>query len=153
MTVSDDDVFQQFPDVLITDDNLAHYRGLTQQKLLINRCDDCGYWVYPHRPLCPQCWSWSVTPTEVSGRGRLHLLTRIHQARANDAAGQQQGAVVLAAVELAEQPGLRYLSTIDGTAFEDLRHDAVVQLTWVERGGRRVPAFRLAPEDEEAPVG
>jgi uncharacterized OB-fold protein len=153
MTVSDDDVFERFPDVLITYDNIEHYRGLLQRRLLINRCDDCGYWIYPHRPLCPQCWSWSVTPTEVSGHGRVYLLTKIRHTRANDRAGQRQGEVILVAVELAEQPGLRYLSTVDGAAFEDLRHDMPVELTWIERDGLQAPAFRPAQLNEEAQVG
>ncbi len=157
MTVSDDEVFTRYPDVLINYDNIEHYRGLLQRRLLINRCDDCGYWVYPHRPICPQCWSWSVTPTEVSGRGRVHLFTQVRQPRANDKAGQRQGAVVLIGVELAEQPGLRYLSTVDGIEFADLRHDMPVELTWTERDGVPAPAFRPAAADqpaqrEEAPV-
>jgi len=159
VTVSDDEVFTRYPDVLITYDNIEHYRGLLQRRLLINRCDDCGYWVYPHRPICPRCWSWSVTPTEVSGRGRVHLFTQVRQPRANDKAGQRQGSVVLIGVELAEQPGLRYLSTVDGMEFADLRHDLPVELTWIERGGLPAPAFRPAAGDdsaqpsEEAPVG
>jgi uncharacterized OB-fold protein len=153
MTVSDDDVFKRFPDVLITYDNIEHYRGLLQRRLLINRCDDCGYWVYPHRPLCPRCWSWSVTPTEVSGRGHVYLFTGVKQTRANDQAAQRQGAVVLIGVELAEQPGLRYLSTVDAIAFADLRHDMPVELTWTERDGLAVPAFRPATHNEEARVG
>jgi len=154
MSVSDEEVFERFDNVLITHDNVEHYRGLLQQKLLVNHCEDCGYWIYPHRPLCPRCWSWSVTPTEVSGRGRVHLLTRIQQARVNDAAGRKLGdAIVLVAVELAEQQGLRYLSTVDGVAFEDLRHDMEVELTWVERGDRLVPAFRPVWTKEEARIG
>jgi uncharacterized OB-fold protein len=153
MTVSDDDVFKRFPDVLITYDNIEHYRGLLQRRLLINRCDDCGHWIYPHRPLCPQCWSWSVTPTEVSGRGHVYLFTEVKHTRANDLAGQRQGAVVLIGVELAEQTGLRYLSTVDGIAFADLRHDMPVELTWTERDGLAVPAFRPATQNEEAHVG
>ena len=153
MTVSDDDVFERFPDVLITYDNIEHYRGLLQRRLLINRCDDCGYWIYPHRPLCPRCWSWSVTPTEVSGHGRVYLLTKIRHTRANDRAGRRQGSVVLVAVELAEQPGLRYLATVDGAGVVDLRHDMPVELTWIERDGLQVPAFRPVRRCEEAQVG
>jgi len=153
MTVSDDEVFERFPDVLITYDNIEHYRGLLERRLLINRCDDCGYWIYPHRPLCPRCWSWSVTPTEVSGRGQVHLFTQIRRTRANDRAGQRQGQVVLIAVELAEQPGLRYLSTVDGIAFADLRHDMPVELAWTERDGRPAPAFRPSQFSKGAHVG
>ena len=150
MPVSDDEVFERYPDVLITYDNIAHYRGLLERRLLVNRCDDCGYWIYPHRPLCPRCWSWSVTPTEVSGQGRIHLLTRIRHTRANDPVAQRRGTLVLIAVELAEQPGLRYLSTVDGVEFEDLRHDMPVELTWIDRDGLPAPVFRPAPVDQEA---
>ena len=151
--MTDDDVFERFPDVLITHDNIEHYRGLLQRRLLINRCDDCGHWIYPHRPLCPRCWSWAVTPTEVSGLGQVHLLTKIRITRANDRAAQRPGEVILVGVELAEQPGLRYLSTVDGIAFEDLRHDMPVELTWIERDGRPAPAFRPASPRGAVQVG
>jgi uncharacterized OB-fold protein len=154
MSVTDDEVFERFPDVLVDYDNIEHYRGLLNQRLLINRCGDCGYWIYPHRPLCPRCWSWSVSPTEVSGRGRIYLLTQIPHARANDEAGKRFGtALVLVAVELAEQPGLRYLATVDGIAFNDLRHDMEVELVWIERNGMQVPAFRPVDLNEGAQLG
>lgn len=144
MTIDDSQVFERFPDVLLTPDNLEHYRGLLQHKLLINRCNDCGYWVYPHRPLCPECWSWSLTPTPVSGRGRVFMFTRVPQARANDKAGQALGTnVVLVAVELVEQVGLRYLSTVEDLAFEELRHDMEVELAWRDAAERPTPVFRI----------
>lgn len=154
MSVSDEEVFERFNDVLINYDNIEHYRGLLEERLLINRCDDCGYWIYPHRPLCPECWSWSVTPTEVSGRGRIYLKTRIHQARANDIAGQRAGdGVVLVAVELSEQKGLRYLSTVEGVEFDELDHDVEVELAWIDGDGRRVPAFRPVQPKEGTSIG
>ena len=67
-------VFELYPDIQLTRDNIEHYRALARGKLVINRCHDCHYWIYPHRPLCPECLSWNVRPEEVSGYGqRLHV--------------------------------------------------------------------------------
>jgi uncharacterized protein len=136
---SDEEVFAHFHDVRIDRDNIAHYRGLMAGKLLINRCTDCGHWIYPHRPLCPQCLSWNVTPTKVSGNGRLYMYTLLHQSRDPDkplAAPMQA-----AAIELNEQHGLRYLSRIVHCPPQALAHDMPVTLIWIEENGRRWPAF------------
>ena len=139
---SDDEVFAAFPGVQIDRDNVAHYRGLLQGRLLINRCAGCGWWIYPHRPLCPQCLSWQVTPQPVSGRGTVFMYTLIHQER--DPEGQPRAPVIAAAVELAEQRGLRYLARIVHCPPERLALDMAVSLCWIDDGGRRMPAFEPA---------
>ncbi|WP_285019906.1 OB-fold domain-containing protein [Novosphingobium sp. fls2-241-R2A-195] len=140
MTEPDDlAVFAYFHDVHVDRDNIAHYRGLMRSRLLVNRCNECGHWIYPHRPLCPECLSFSVEPAEVSGLGRLHMWTLIHQSRDPDK--PLAAPLLAAAIELVEQPGLRYLSRVVGCPPERLRHDMPVQLTWIEEEGRRWPAF------------
>jgi uncharacterized OB-fold protein len=118
---ADDEVFAAFPGVLIDRDNISHYRGLLAGRLLVNRCSACGFWVYPHRPLCPKCLSWDVQAAEVSGQGTVFMFTLIHQER--DPRGHLREPIVAAAVELAEQKGLRYLE-----------------------GHVRMPAFEPAPK-------
>jgi uncharacterized OB-fold protein len=140
--MTDEEVFAHFHDVKIDRDNIAHYRGLLAGKLLLNRCDECGHWIYPHRPLCPECFSWKLTLTEVSGKGRLYMWTLIHQSR--DPNEPLTAPIVTAAIELVEQKGLRYLSRIVDCPVEVLAHDMPVMLTWVEERGRQWPAF--APE-------
>ncbi|MCR2764366.1 hypothetical protein NQ152_12715 [Microbacterium sp. zg.B48] len=82
------------------------------------------------------------------------MFTRVQQARANDEAGRSFGTgLILVAVELAEQEGLRYVSTVDGVAYDDLRHDMDVELTWVPRQGLLSPAFRPIDLKEEATIG
>jgi hypothetical protein len=49
-----------------------------------------------------------------------------------------------AAIELAEQPGLRYLSRVVNCPAEALVHDMPVELTWIEENGRFWPAFAPA---------
>ena len=139
---TDDAVFATFPGVLIDRDNIAHYRGLLRGELLINRCAACGYWIYPHRPLCPQCLSWEVKPTAVSGAGKVFMFTLIHQER--DPNGHLREPIVAAAVELIEQEGLRYLAHIVNSPLKRITLDMPVRLTWQERDGNNTPAFEPA---------
>jgi uncharacterized OB-fold protein len=141
--LTDEAVFEAFPTERIDRDNIEHYRGLLAGKLLINRCSACGYWIYPHRPLCPQCLSWDVIPTEVSGQGFVFMFTLIHRER-DPSTDLQELVPVVAAVELAEQTGLRYLAPIVNCPLDQVVPDMPVRLTWAERDGRLWPAFEPA---------
>jgi uncharacterized OB-fold protein len=137
---NDDAVFAAFPSVLVDRDNIDHYRGMLAGKLLINRCAACGYWIYPHRPLCPRCLSWDVQATEVSGRGKVFMFTLIHQLR--EPGGRLREPLIAAAVELVEQPGLRYLAHIVNCPSDRIVPDMPVRLTWLGNGpSARTPAF------------
>jgi uncharacterized OB-fold protein len=134
-------VFNLYPGIQISHDNIEHYRALAKGRLVINKCHACGHWIYPHRPLCPECLSWDVRPTEVSGLGRVFMFTLLNQLR--DPQSLIMEPMPVAAVELVEQKGLRYLSRIVNCPVEAITHDMPVQLTWLEpdEEGRRWPAF------------
>jgi uncharacterized protein len=140
--ISDAEVFAAFRGVLIDRDNIAHYRGLLRGELLINKCGACGHWIYPHRPLCPRCLSWDVKPTQVSGAGKVFMFTLIQQERDPD--NRLREPLIAAAVELAEQSGLRYLARIVNCPRSELILNLPVQLTWLEREGHTMPAFEPA---------
>ena len=140
--LSDEAVFAAFRGVLIDRDNIAHYRGLLGGKLLINQCAACGYWIYPHRPLCPRCLSWDVKPAQVSGDGKVFMFTLIHQER--DPNDRLREPIITAAVELAEQSGLRFLARVVNCPRSQLVLDMPVRLTWMEHDGRKMPAFEPA---------
>ncbi len=141
--VTDEEVFAAFAGVPIDRDNVEHYRGLLARRLLVNRCDACGHWIYPHRPMCPECLSSDVTPTEVSGEGFVFMFTLIHQERDPSEAHLAEP-VVVAAVELAEQRGLRYLAQVVHSPVDAIAHDMPVRLVWAERDGYPAPAFEPA---------
>jgi uncharacterized OB-fold protein len=149
--LNDREVFALFPNVMINQDNIAHYRALATGHLLINRCEDCGHWIYPHRPMCPECLCWQVTPTEVSGQGRIFLFTLIHQLRDPDSVIMEP--VVAAAVELIEQAGLRYLARIVNCPLDQITLDMPVSLTWMQDGERLLPAFEPASGQRGAARG
>jgi uncharacterized OB-fold protein len=140
--LSDHEVFAYFPETQIDRDNVEHYRALAGGRLVFNRCGDCGRWIYPHRPMCPQCLSWDVAPSEVCGRGRVFTFTLLQQMR--DPTAFIAEPVVAAAVELEEQPGLRYLARIVNCPQAQITLDMPVRLTWIEEDGRRWPAFEPA---------
>ncbi|MFN0089833.1 MAG: Zn-ribbon domain-containing OB-fold protein [Acidimicrobiales bacterium] len=140
---TDEDLLEAWPGVRIDRDNAAYYRGLLERRLLLNRCADCGAWHNPPRPLCPRCWSWAVAPTEVSGRGRIALLTFLHQGPRRGGVDYTNG-FPAAAIELEEQPGLRVSATIVDAPRDQIRLGLAVELAWQEHDGRPSPAFRPA---------
>jgi uncharacterized OB-fold protein len=134
--VDDQDVVARFPGQWVDRDNVHFFRGMLEQRLLVNRCRDCANWYQPPWPRCPRCWSADVVPTEVSGRGTLRTFTVPHP-KPDTIAG-------LGVIDLVEQEGLRASTVVVGCEAEDLRIGMPVELTWVDRDGRPVPAFRPA---------
>lgn len=142
-TISDEDLVKRFPDTPLDHDNKAFYAGWLDRQLLINRCGDCGHWHHPPRPLCPECWSFNVVPTEVSGRGTVHLLIRLHQGPPAPDVDYSTPHPV-ATVELPEQEGLRISSTVINCAPEEIHIGMPVELAWIERYGVPYPVFQPA---------
>jgi uncharacterized OB-fold protein len=141
VTISDAELIDRFPRYRVDHDNKAFYRGLLERKLLVNRCADCGTWHHPPKPVCPACWSSALVPTEVSGRGTVHLLVLLHQGPS--APGVDYSAPYpVAAVELEEQPALRFTTTIVDCPPDQLRIGLPVELAWTEREGAPFPVFR-----------
>jgi uncharacterized OB-fold protein len=141
--VTDQEILDRFPDTFVDHDNKEFYRGWLQRRLLLNRCSACGTWHHPPRPVCPKCWSFDVVPTEASGRGTVHLLVRLHQGPRAPGVDYSKPLPVVA-VELAEQVGLRYTSSIVNCEPEDVHIDMPVTLTWIERYGAPFPVFEPA---------
>jgi uncharacterized protein len=142
--ISDDDLFARFPDVRLDHENKHFYRGLLTRRLLLNRCEDCGRRHAPPRMVCPHCWSFAVTPSEVTGGGTIALLTFLHQGPS--APGVDYSTPYpLAAVDLESEPGLRFSSTIVGPLAFDAAIGDRVELVWIERNGNPYPAFNVVP--------
>lgn len=142
---TDEDVLERFPRVRIDHDNIAHYRGLLGHRLLINRCVDCRTWHHPPRPVCPRCWSRDIVAEPVSGEGTIALVTFLHQGRSAPGIDYRGGWPV-AAVELAEQSGLRVSAAIVDSARDLVVVGAPVRLVWSERDGEPVASFTVVGE-------
>ena len=123
-------------------DSAAHFRGRLGKELLINRCEDCGTWRHPPRPVCATCWSDRVVPTRVTGGGIIHLTLFLHRGPPAEGVDYSTPYPVVA-VELDEQPGLRFTSTVVGADNATIRIGERVRLDWIERSGVPLPVFRL----------
>jgi uncharacterized OB-fold protein len=134
-------VIRRFPGRIVDQVNVAYYRGLLERRLLLSRCSDCGQWIHPPRPICPDCWSVRLYVDEPGGEGTIYLLTFLE--RDGDSPPHP-----VATVELDEQAGLRYTATIAGSAPPGAVHIGDrVKLTWIERNGAIMPAFELMARD------
>src|ERR1700733_12838801 len=60
-------------------DNRAFWTGGAQGELRIVRCQDCGTFIHPPRPVCRHCLSERVAPEPVAGTGVINTFTINHQ--------------------------------------------------------------------------
>jgi uncharacterized OB-fold protein len=51
--------------------DLPMWESVKARAMALQRCDDCGEWLYPPGPCCPACLSPRLVWTPVSGRGRI----------------------------------------------------------------------------------
>ena len=144
---SDAELVELLPHLPVERDTAEHYRGYLRRELVMNGCAECGRWHHPMRPMCPDCWSWRVVPTAVSGRGTVHLFLVLHQGPAAEGVDYSKAPHPVVTVQLAEQVSLRFSSTMVGCALRDIRIGMPVELTWIKRHGSPYPAFRPASTD------
>ena len=60
------------PAPAISPDTEFFWNGLREQKLLIQRCTECGALRNPPRPMCPKCRSLAWVAIESSGHGTVY---------------------------------------------------------------------------------
>ena len=122
----------------INSDNEAFWTGGREGRLMLTQCRDCGYRTHPPSPRCPSCFSDSVGPSAVSGRGRVYTFTINRQ----EWSPGLEVPYVIAVVELEEQQGLRLLTNIVGCPVEAVAVEMPVEVKFVERGPAFLPVFR-----------
>jgi hypothetical protein len=144
--ISDEELVDRFRGYGVDRDSAAHFRGRLERRFLVQRCDACGTWHHPPRPVCPACWSLRVTPTEICGRGSIFLAIFLHQGPPTSGVDYSAPYPVVT-VELDEQPGLRVTSTIVDAPGEDIMIGRRVELDWIERDDTPLPVFRIAGDE------
>jgi acetyl-CoA acetyltransferase/uncharacterized OB-fold protein len=107
-------------------DTEAYWRGCRQGRLLINRCQACGWFIFPPRPVCSRCRSREVKTEEVSGRARVVGFTINHQRWQPE----MKVPFIIGVVELVEQKNLRLTTNIVDCAAEAVRIGMPVQVVF-----------------------
>ena len=140
--IDDETLVKRFPWVQINHDTKHLFRGWLEKRLLINRCDDCNRFHHPPKPICPECWSTKLTPTEVSGQGVIHLAMFLRQGAPAPGVDYEKGPHPVVTVELDDLDGVRFSSTVIGCSIEDVQIGLPVELDWIDRYGSPFPVFR-----------
>lgn len=118
-------------------DNRAFWQGGEHDELLIHRCHGCERFFHPPGPICPHCASLEVEPHAVSGKGKVLSYTLNYQPWI----AELEVPYVVAIVELAEQPGLRFISNIVGMDPLEVCIDMPVRVSFLHVEDVWLPLF------------
>jgi uncharacterized OB-fold protein len=125
------------PAPIVTDDSAAFWDAAAEQRLVAQRCGECGRLRHPPRPMCPHCSSLSIEVVPLSGHGTLYSYSILHhpQHPAFDYP------VLAALVDLDE--GVRLVSNLTDVEPADIRIGMALEVDFEPRdGGTCVPVFR-----------
>jgi len=133
----------------ISDNTRFFWESGSDGKLRFCRCSDCGHYIHPPAPACPQCRSRDVHHAAVSGRGTIATFTINRQAWEPGL----EAPYVVALVELDEQAGLRLTTNVLDCPVEDIRIGMRVDVFFDHREDVWIPLFRpvgtAAPGDAQ----
>lgn len=110
----------------LTELNKPFWLAARERKLLLQRCNDCGQFIFFPRPLCPHCGSENLKWEQGSGRGKVHTFGVIRRptVRGFDA----EVPYVFAIVELEEGP--RMVTNIVGCPVEQVKVNMPVEAVY-----------------------
>lgn len=105
-------------------DSAAYWRGLSEGKLLLQHCSDCGHAQFYQQAVCRQCGSANIQHKAASGRGTVYSFSVVHRAPGPAFKGDVPYAVLL--VQLEEGP--RMISSFAGADPASVSFDMPVEL-------------------------
>jgi len=130
----------------VTDRNRFFWTGGEEGELRFLRCQDCGYYLHPPLPRCPQCRSKRVAPEAVSGRAHLATFSINHQPWMPG----PELPYVVAIVEVVEQPSVRLTTNLVHCAHDDIQIGMPVRVVFEHHedpdGDVWIPLFEPDPE-------
>lgn len=131
-------------------DTQAFWDAVAERRLVVQRCDACGHWIWQPRPVCPRCHADSPAWTDVSGSGTVVSWTVIHPPVLP--VWQEAVPFTLLLVELDDAPGVRMVgqlvdaegARVQGSPPAEVDFDVPVALVWrVDEAGQVLPAWAL----------
>jgi len=117
------------------------WEAVKRRELAFQRCNRCGTWLHPPRPLCYKCKSYDLRWEKSNGRGRIYSwVTFTREVNPLYAVPFE---VVL--VEMDDAEGVRMISNMLDTDPNELYIDMPVQVDFLDVPPRHViPVFRKA---------
>lgn len=102
-----------------------YWDGLTNGKLLLQKCNQCNGWQWGPEWLCHRCHSFDVAFTEVAPKGRIYSWQRswhpVHPALA------EQGPYLIVLVELPGADNVRLVGNLLGDPMQEVAIGAEVE--------------------------
>ena len=124
-----------FPDM----ETEPFWAAAREHKLMLPKCEDCGFVIFPPKARCPRCLSENVRWTEMSGRGTVYTFSIMHDTFMRG----YEPPYVVAQVDLEEQAGLRLNCNIMECEVADVRIDMPVEVVFEDRTDEvTLPQFR-----------
>ena len=124
------DLTKPFP--IPTPETEPFWSGLREERVLLQKCDDCGTWIFYPRSNCPSCLSTEIRWHQISGEGTLYTYTVTRQATAPHFVDEVPQ--LIAMIDLDE--GVRLTSTL-----------VADDLNGIKVGSRVKPVFDHVNED------
>ena len=120
-----------------------YWEAAADRRLVLQRCRSCDKFQFPPDVCCVHCQSEEFEHVALSGRGSIYSYATVD--RPLHAGFVDALPYVVALVELVEQPGLRVLTNIVGTApGTELHCGMPVEVDFEVRGPVTLPQFRLS---------
>jgi uncharacterized OB-fold protein len=133
-------------------DTQAFWGAVAEHRLAVQKCSQCGRWIWQPRPLCPTCHAPDPVWTDVSGDARVVSWTVLRPPVLT--VWQDKLPFVILLVELAAAPGVRMIGQLVNDAGELLQTDGVAQgidfgaqlsLRWrADEAGQTLPAWTVS---------
>ncbi|HQR02826.1 MAG: OB-fold domain-containing protein [Proteobacteria bacterium] len=112
------------------------WEGIKEDRLLFQKCSDCGTLRQPPGPMCPSCQSLHWAPHAASGRGKV--VTWIVSAHPTRRDAPPPRTVVL--VDLEE--GVSLISNLQGIDPKDVYEGLEVEVFYQDFNGLKLHQFR-----------
>jgi uncharacterized OB-fold protein len=128
------------PAPVLTDDNEGFWLAAQDGRLSIQRCQECGRFNHPPRPMCPNCHSLDLVWEEVSGVGEVYSYALLHHPQ------HPAFAYPVRAVLVDLEEGVRVVSNVIDVAPEEIYIGMPVTVAFEPTVDEfAVPVFRPRP--------
>ena len=116
-----------------------HWEGCQRGELLVQRCSDCGTYIFIPQPTCTACLGGDLEWVTSSGKGVIYSCTTIHRPQRREF----DVPYTVAIVELEE--GWHMLSNVIDTPYEEIEIGMPVEVSFVKMTDEiTLPMFKLA---------
>ena len=116
-----------------------HWDGCREGRLRVQRCRDCGVYVFIPQPLCTACQGESLEWVDSSGRGTVYSLTTVHRPQRPEF----EVPYTVAIVELEE--GFHMLTNLVGCEPDEMQIGMPIEVSYQRMSEEiTLPMFRPA---------